>query len=301
MMPERQSSIIARIALASIFVGVTVLGLKFVAYYVTGSVALYSDALESIVNVVTAAAALVALRFSAMPADANHPYGHYKAEYFSVVLDGVLIIVAALLIFRESYLAILEPRVFDAPLEGILINGLAGVINAAWCFILIREGRRRRALALVADGRHLLTDVFTSAGVLLGLALAVLTGWAILDPLLAMLVGINILWAGWSLVRESVSGLMDEAVPEGMLNRIRGVIAKSAAGALEAHDLRTRHAGRMTFIDFHLVVPGTMPVSEAHGICDEVETALRAEVADAMITIHVEPEEKAKHHGILVL
>lgn len=300
-MPERYSPIIGRIALTSIFVGVLVLGLKFVAYYVTGSVALFSDALESIVNVVTAAAALVALCFSSMPADANHPYGHYKAEYFSVVLDGVLIIVAALSIFREAYFGFVEPRAFDAPLEGILINGAAGVINAAWCFVLIREGRRRRALALVADGRHLLTDVITSAGVLLGLGLAVLTGWAILDPLLAMLVGLNILWSGWSLVRESVGGLMDESVPEDLLNRIRTVISTSAAGALEAHDLRTRHAGRVTFIDFHLVVPGTMPVSEAHGICDEVETALRAEVADAMITIHVEPEVKAKHHGVLVL
>jgi cation diffusion facilitator family transporter len=299
-MPGTMSPI-SRIALASIVVGVVVLALKFVAWYVTGSVALYSDALESIVNVVTATAALVALRYSALPADANHPYGHYKAEYFSVVLDGVLIIVAALSIFREAWFGFLAPKPFDAPVEGLVINGIAGVINAAWCFVLIREGRRRHALALVADGRHLLTDVVTSAGVLVGLILSVLTGWAVLDPLLAVIVGLNILWSGWSLIRESVGGLMDEAVSADLLERIRAVISKSAAGALEAHDLRTRHAGRMTFIDFHLVVPGTMSVSEAHSICDEVEKALRAEVFDATITIHVEPEDKAKHHGVLVL
>ena len=137
--------------------------------------------------------------------------------------------------------------------------------------------------------------------IVVGLVLALLTGWAILDPILAMAVAVVILWSGWSLMRESVGGLMDAAVPPETLDRIRGVISQSAAGALEAHDLRTRHAGRVTFIDFHLVVPGAMPVSEAHAICDEVEKALREEVADAMITIHVEPEEKAKHHGVLVL
>jgi cation diffusion facilitator family transporter len=289
------------IAIASIFVGLLVLALKFAAYTVTGSLALYSDALESIVNVVTATAAVLAIRFSALPADANHPYGHYKAEYFSVVLDGVLIVIAALAIFRAAYLGMLAPRSLEAPLQGLVINATAGVINAAWCYILIREGRRRRSLALAADGRHVLSDVLTSAGVLAGLVLSLLTGWTILDPLLAFLVGLNILWSGWSLIRESVGGLMDEAVSNDLLGRIREVISKSAAGALEAHDLRTRRAGRMTFIDFHLVVPGGMPVTDAHLICDEIERALRATVVDATITIHVEPEEKAKHHGVVVI
>jgi cation diffusion facilitator family transporter len=300
-MPDRLSGPVAWIALASIGVGVVVLALKYLAYLLTGSVALYSDALESIVNVATAAAALVALRYSARPADANHPYGHHKAEYFSVVLDGVLIIIAAVAIFREAWLAYETPRVLDAPAGGLLVNLAAGVINAAWSFVLIRTGRARRALALVADGKHLLTDVVTSIGVLAGVTLAWLTGWTILDPLLAVLVGLNVLWSGWSLVRQSIGGLMDEAVPAETLDRIRGVISRSGRGAIEVHDLRTRHAGRVTFIDFHLVVPGAMPVSEAHTICDEIEKALRAEVADALITIHVEPEEKAKHHGVLVL
>lgn len=300
-MPAADPRTILRIATGSVFVGLVVLALKLAAWYVTGSIALYSDALESIINVATAIAALVALRYSAKPADANHPYGHYKAEYFSVVLEGVLIVIASLSILREAWMGIGAPRTLDQPFEGILINGVAGLINAAWCFLLIRTGRRRRALALVADGKHLLTDVLTSAGVLIGLGLAVATGWAILDPVLAAVVALNILWSGWSLIRESVGGLMDESVSQELLQRIRSVISTSAAGALEVHDLRTRQAGRATFIDFHLVVPGTMAVSAAHEICDTIERALRAEVADALITIHVEPEEKAKHHGVLVL
>ena len=290
-----------RIAMGSVAVGIVVLALKYFAYHVTGSVALYSDALESIVNVATAIAALIAIRLSAKPADANHPYGHHKAEYLSVVLEGVLIVIAALLIFREAWLAWQVPRSLDQPAIGLAVNGAASVINAAWCWLLISRGRAWRSPALAADGRHLLTDVITSAGVLAGLLLALATGIAVLDPILGALVGLNILWSGWRLIRESVGGLMDEAVPEDTLSRIRTAISANANGAMEAHDLRTRHAGRMTFIDFHLVVPGSMPVTDAHGICDRIEKALRAEVVDAMITLHVEPEEKAKHHGVLVL
>jgi cation diffusion facilitator family transporter len=290
-----------RIAGGSVAVGCVVLALKYFAYHITGSVALYSDALESIVNVATAVAALIAIRLSAKPADANHPYGHHKAEYLSVVLEGVLIVIAAVLIFREAWLAWQVPRSLDEPVIGLAVNGVASVINAAWCWLLISRGRAWRSPALAADGRHLLTDVMTSAGVLVGLVLALATGITVLDPILGALVGLNILWSGWRLIRESVGGLMDEAVPEDTLSRIRTAISTNADGAMEAHDLRTRHAGRMTFIDFHLVVPGSMPVTEAHGICDRIEKALRAEVVDAMITIHVEPEEKAKHHGVLVL
>lgn len=289
------------IAAFSVVVGVVVLALKGLAYYLTGSVALFSDALESIVNVATALAALAAIRFSAKPADANHPYGHYKAEYFSVVLEGVLIVIAALAIFREAWFAFQTPRMFDEPVRGLAINGFASAINAAWSFLLIRQGRARRSLALVADGWHLLTDVITSVGVFVGLVLAVVTGITILDPILAAVVAVNILWSGWRMIRQSVGGLMDEAVAADTLTRIKEVISANASGAMEVHDLRTRQAGRATFIDFHLVVPGPMPVTEAHEICDRIEKALRAEVADALITIHVEPEEKAKHHGVLVL
>jgi cation diffusion facilitator family transporter len=292
---------VQKLAVGSIAVGITVLGLKFVAYYLTGSIALYSDALESIVNVVTAVVSLMAVRTSAKPADTNHPYGHGKAEYFSAVIVGVFIIVAALMIFREAFFGFVSPRPFDPSMEGLLVNGLASVINGVWCWVLIHQGRRSRSPALVADGKHLLTDVISSVGVLLGVMLAAITGWAILDSALAALVAVNILWSGWQLMRESVGGLMDEALPEETLNRIREVISSHAEGALEAHDLRTRRAGKMTFVDFHLVVPGGMSVSCAHDICDRVEQAVRDEVDDALITIHVEPENKAKHSGIVVL
>jgi cation diffusion facilitator family transporter len=292
---------IEMLALGSIAVGVAVLALKFLAFHLTGSVAFYSDALESIVNVVTAIATFVAVRASAKPADRDHPYGHHKAEYLSAVVEGVLIILASLSILREAYAALLTPRLLQSPIEGLLANGAATALNAVWCWILIRHGRRRRSPALIADGRHLLVDVITSLGVLAGVALAVATGWHLLDPVLAALVAVHILWSGWTLLRESVGGLMDQAVPQITLDRIRSLISSHASGALEAHDLRTRHAGRRTFVDFHLVVPGSMTVTEAHEICDRIEAALLAEVEDALISIHVEPDHKAKHTGVVVL
>ena len=292
---------VQKLAAGSIVIGAVVLALKYIAYHLTGSIALYSDALESIINVVTAIVALMAIRTSAKPADSNHPYGHHKAEYFSTVLESVLIVVAALSIMREAYFGFLSPKMLNEPWQGMLINGIAGVINAAWCFVLIGHGRRHRSPALLADGRHLLTDVLTSCGVLAGIVLATLTGWAVLDPALAALVALNILWSGWKMLKESVGGLMDEACPPDTLARIRDLISANADGAIEAHDLRTRSAGRRTFIDFHLVVPGEMSVASAHEICDRIEAAVRSDIGDALITIHVEPEIKAKHSGIVVL
>jgi cation diffusion facilitator family transporter len=291
----------AGIASVSVLVGIVVLALKYYAFHLTGSVALYSDALESIVNVAASIGALLAIRYSAIPADANHPYGHHKAEYFSVVAEGALIILAAALIIHEAYGAFLAPRTIEEPAVGLLFNGGASLLNGLWCAVLIGVGRRRRSPALVADGKHLLTDVLSSLGVLAGLILAIVTGIPILDPILAGVVALNILWSGWQLVRESVGGLMDEAVPAETLDKIRGIISANATGAIEAHDVRTRHAGRQTFVDFHLVVPGTMTVSDAHDICDRIEKALLAEVSDTLITIHVEPENKAKLQGVVVL
>ncbi len=288
---------VQKLAAGSIVLGLCVFGVKYLAYAVTGSIALYSDALESIVNVVAASVALFAIRTSAKPADANHPYGHHKAEYFAVVLEGVLIVIAALAILREAFFGFLDPKPLDAPWQGLMINAIAGVANAFWCWILIRQGRKHRSPALVADGRYILTDVITSAGVMAGLILATLTGWAVLDPLLAALVAINILWSGWGMLKESVGGLMDEAPPPETIVRIRQLIATHAEGAIEAHDLRARRAGRLTFIEFHLVVPGEMSVAEAHEICDRVEAAVKSEIGDALISIHIEPENKAKKIG----
>jgi cation diffusion facilitator family transporter len=286
-----------KLALGSIVIGLLVLATKYFAYVLTGSVALYSDALESIINVATAVSAFFAVRLSSVPADANHPYGHYKAEYLSAVLEGVLIVVAAISILVASYHGFMAPRALDAPLQGLLVNAGASALNAIWCFVLLHYGRAWRSTALVADARHLWTDVVTSAGVLVGVGLVAWTGYLQLDSIVAALVALNILWSGWTLVRESIGGLMDEAIPAETLAKVREIISTNSTGALEAHDVRTRAAGRATFIEFHLVVPGSMTVSESHALCDRIEAALRDEIADAKITIHVEPEEKAKHPG----
>lgn len=290
-----------RIAAGSVVVACLVLALKLGAWWVTGSVALLADALESVVNVAAAGAALMAIRFAALPPDANHPYGHSKAEYFSAVLEGALIIVAALLILHEAWAAWRAPRAPDQPALGLAVSAIATAANAGWCAVLFRHGRAARSPALLADARHLLADVVTSLGVLVGVGLVVLTGILWIDAAVAALTALNILWSGSKVMRESVAGLMDEAVPPDLLARIRAAVSTHAAGAIEAHDLRSRHAGRITFIEFHLVVPGEMKVVEAHAICDRIEAALKAEIEGAVITIHVEPEGKAKHQGVLVL
>jgi cation diffusion facilitator family transporter len=290
-----------RLAIGSIAVGFAVLGLKAIAYWLTGSVALLSDALESIVNVVTAIIALIAIRIAATPADISHPYGHHKAEFFSAVLEGVMIIVAALLIMQEAYKGFLSPRVLDAPVEGLLVNGLATAINAFWSWVLIDRGRHQKSPALVADGHHLFSDVVSSGAVILGVTLAVVSGWTILDPILAGLVAVNILWQGSKVVTSSLSGLLDEAISDEQLATVNAVIAAAATGSIEVHDLKTRHAGRMIFIDFHLVVPGKISVLEAHDTCDKIEQALVAAFGDVTVTIHVEPDSHALRHGPLLL
>ncbi|MBP0491536.1 cation diffusion facilitator family transporter [Pararoseomonas indoligenes] len=288
-------------AWTSLGVGLLVLSLKGAAWWLTGSTALFADMLETVVNVAAASAALAAVRYSAMPADENHPYGHTKVEYFSAVLEGTLILVAASMILQEVYGAIFNPRVPDQPVVGIALSTVATVINGSWATILRRRGRRLGSPALVADSKYLMSDVVTSAGVIVGVGLVAATGLLWLDPLMAGVTAVMILVSGARLLRESVGGLMDEAVGPEDLAAIRGTVSAHAEGAIEAHDLRTRHAGRITFVEFHLVVPGAMPVSEAHDICDRIETALKERLGNAVITIHVEPEGKAKHSGVVVL
>jgi cation diffusion facilitator family transporter len=287
-------------AFGSIAVSIAVMGLKLAAAWQTGSAALYSDAMESLINLATAVMALYAVRLAQRPADRRHQFGHHKAEYFSAVAEGVLIAIAALLILQEAWDAFIRPRTLAALGEGMALNALATVFNGAWSAFLIVWGGRQRSPALVADGWHLLTDVATSIGVLLGLTLVALTGWQVLDPMLAALVALNIIWVGWRLVRASVSALMDEAVPAEAARRIQETIAANAGGAIEAHDVRTRAAGRASFIEFHLVVPGDMTVAASHAICDRLEAALQKAVPGAEVLIHVEPEKEAKRRGWVV-
>jgi cation diffusion facilitator family transporter len=290
-----------RIAAGSIAIGCLVLVMKGVAWWITGSAALYSDALESIVNVAASVIALAALRFAAIPADANHPYGHDKVEFFAAVIEGVLIVIAALSIFRHAWITWQSPHPLAMPGQGIAINAIATVLNGLWSALLIRSGKRLRSPALTADGWHLFADVVTSVGIAIGVGLTVLTGYLELDPILAAATGVYVLWSGMAMIYASVGGLMDAAPEPAVVHRIRDLVAESAVGAIEAHDLRMRHAGRLTFLEFHLVVPGTMTVADSHAICDRVEEALRAEMQHLVITIHFEPEAKAKQHGVPVL
>jgi len=298
---RRNAAYAVRIAWGSIAVGVLVLGLKLLAWWLTGSVALFSDALESIINVAAAIAALVALQVSRTPADPDHPYGHHKAEYFSAVIEGVLIVVAAVSILNEALRAFGDPRALDAPVEGLVVNGVATVLNAGWAWVLVHYGRRWRSPALIADGRHLMTDVVTSIGVLGGVSAAWVLQWPVLDPILAALVAVNVLWTGWRLVRDSVGGLMDAAPAAEVMDTIRRIVSERAAGAIEVHGLRSRHAGPVTFIEFHLVVPGDMTVAEAHAICDRIEAALEDELTETHVTIHVEPDSERQQTGVPVL
>lgn len=292
---------IGRIASGTIAVGIGVLAMKSAAWWLTGSAALYSDALESVVNVVASLVAFAALRLAARPADANHPYGHEKVEFFAAVIEGVLIIVAAGSILQHAWETWNQPGSLQQPWLGLGLNALSTMVNAGWAVILVQAGKRHRSPALAADGQHLWTDVVTSVGITAGLVLAVQTGIQWLDPVLALGVAVSVLWSGVRLVTDSVGGLMDAAPAGVIVERIRLLVGQHADGAIEAHDLRTRHAGRLTYLEFHLVVPGDMRVAEAHAICDRIEAALKAEVEGLVITIHVEPELKAKHSGVLVL
>ncbi|MBB4272458.1 cation diffusion facilitator family transporter [Rhizobium mongolense] len=290
---------VQRLALWSIPLSLGVMGLKMAAWWVTGSVALLSDGLESTVNVVAAFIAYFVIRYAQKPADHDHPFGHHKAEYLSAVTEGALIVVAALLIVKEAIGHLAAPRMLDAPALGLAINFAAGVINAVWAQLLIRTGRKHRSAALSADGQHIMSDVVTSVGVLIGLFLAIATGNPIFDPVLAILVAVNILYQGWKVISHSIGGLMDQAVEPEEEEAIKQAIATHAAGSIGVHDLKTRRAGSVTFVDFHLVVPATMPVRQAHDICDCLEDAIRAVHPGASIAIHVEPEGE-RAHGIRV-
>ncbi|AGB71965.1 MULTISPECIES: cation diffusion facilitator family transporter [Rhizobium] len=298
-MSAQGNDTIRRLALWGIPLSLGVMGLKMLAWWLTGSVALLSDGLESLVNVVAAFIAFFVIRYAQKPADHDHPFGHHKAEYLSAVTEGVMIVVAALMIVQEAVGHLGNPQPMQAPVLGLAINFVAGVINGVWALTLIRAGRTHRSPALTADGQHIMSDVYTSIGVVIGLLLALGTGQPIFDPVLAILVAINILYQGWKVISTSIDGLMDKAVLPEEEETIKNAIAGNAEGSLGVHDLKTRRAGAVTFVDFHMVVPAAMPVREAHRICDRLEDAIRAIHAGAEITIHVEPEGE-KAHGIRV-
>jgi cation diffusion facilitator family transporter len=278
--------------LLSILAALVTLGMNSAAYWLTDSVSLLSVAVESPVNLLAALTALVCLWYSAQPVDTNHTYGHEKIEFFSSGLEGILIFVTAAGI---AWVAI--RRFFQLPEQlhqlelGTLISFAAALINLAVARVLIRVGRRTNSIILEADGQHLMTDVWTSLGVLVGLVLVQFTGWVILDPLLALVVAANIVWTAGDLIARSFNGLMDHALPESEQHAVRAAIDGLIQPGLHYHALRTRQAGARKFVDFHLLVPGTWTVKEAHDFTERVEEAVRNALPGAEVTVHIEPIE----------
>jgi cation diffusion facilitator family transporter len=277
--------------LLSILAALVTLGLKLTAYYLTDSVGLLSDAAESLINLIAALTAFVCLWYATQPVDASHTYGHEKIEFFSSGLEGMLILGAAGGIAWVAIQRLFDLRDLERIDLGVVLSLGASVINFLVARMLIRVGKRTGSILLEADGQHLMTDVWTSVGVAVGLICAWLTGWRWLDPVLALLVAANIVWTAWDLLARSFHGLMDHSLPESEQHRVRAAIDALMRPGLHYHALRTRQAGPRKFVDFHLLVPGGWSVKEAHDFTERVEDAVRAALPGAEVTIHIEPFE----------
>lgn len=282
---------LTRYAWLSIAAALVTIVLKGLAWWLTGSVGLLSDALESFVNLAGALMALAMLTLAMRPADAGHPHGHGKAEYFSSAFEGLLILIAALSIGYAAIDRLMAPRPLAAVGPGLAVSALASLINLAVARILLRVGRAHRSITLEADAHHLMTDVWTSLGVLIGVALVWLTGWLWLDPVIALLVAANILWTGWNLLHRSAGGLMDASLPREELRAIDDVLDRYRAQGLEFHALRTRQAGSDAFATLHVLVPGAWTVQAGHDWCERLERDLAERVPRLHVTTHLEPIE----------
>jgi cation diffusion facilitator family transporter len=283
-----------RLLWLSIAAAVATISLKTTAYFVTGSVGLLSDAAESVVNLVAAVVAMAALRWATKPADEEHAYGHQKAEYFSAGVEGALILVAAVSIAVAAAGRLLDPQPIDDVGVGLAISAGASLINLAVGLLLLRAGRRERSIILEADGKHLMTDVWTSVGVIIGVAAVAVTGWEPLDPLIALAVAVNIVATGSGLVRRSVGGLMDRALAGPDRRLIDEALAGFRGGGVRFHALRTRQAGSRAFVSVHVLVPGAWTVQRGHDLVEDVEAALRDRVPHATVFTHLEPIEDPK-------
>jgi cation diffusion facilitator family transporter len=282
---------LAKFAWMSIIVSVVVFGMKIAAWWATGSVGLLSDALESTVNIVAAVVALLALRTAMKPADAMHHFGRGKAEYFSASIEGFMILLAALIIVYTAIERIISPRELEAIGWGLTISTVAAVINGGTALILLRAGKLHRSPVLVADGKHLMTDVWTSAGVIVGVGLVVVTGWNRLDGIVALAVGLNIIVTGINLLRSSTAGLMDKALSDEDHLKIVEVLTKYESDEVKFHALQTREAGRQRFVSMHVLVPGAWTIQKGHDLSENLEADIIAELPDTIITTHVEPLE----------
>ncbi len=276
----------------SIAAAIVTILLKFYAYYVTGSMGFLSDALESFVNLFAAIFALVMLNISQKPADKEHEFGHSKAEYFSSAAEGALILIAAFTIIWSAVPRLIDPRPIENINTGLLFSLLASLVNLAVGMTLVRNGKKRRSLLLEADGKHLMADVWTSAGVIVAIVIVKFTGWLIVDPIIAILVALHIIYTGYRLISRSASGLMDASIPDEDLEKITNYLDSLNDQKIEYHSLLTRVAGRRKFIAMHILVPGKWTVKEAHDYADEIEETI-VNMFDEPVTVHthLEPVE----------
>jgi cation diffusion facilitator family transporter len=288
--PKSQPSARSYAAL-SIGAAVITIALKFGAYVLTDSVGLLSDALESIVNLVAAIAAFWALSYAVKPPDAKHTFGHSKAEYFSSALEGLLVLVAAGSIAVTAGERLFHPQPLEQVGLGLGLSFIATALNGGVAWILLKASRRHRSITLRADAYHLLTDVWTSVGVVLGIGLVSVTGWLILDPIVALLVAVNIVWTGFQLLRETGSGLLDAAIPEDDQKAIALIMSEYETRGIHFHAMRTRVAGARHFVSFHVLVPGAWTVQQGHNVCEAIEQAIASALPGTDVQTHLEPLE----------
>ncbi len=289
MTSENDRSSLARFAWLSIFAAVVTIGLKLVAYRLTGSVGLLSDAIESLVNLVGGVMALAMLTIASRPADEDHPFGHTKAEYFSSGVEGSLILLAAASIAYAGVSRLIAPKPLEQVGLGLVVSVSASLVNLAVALLLLRVGRKRNSITLEANAQHLLTDVWTSAGVLVGVAAVVLTGWQRLDPLVALAVSANIIWTGIRIVHRSTAGLMDSALSGEDLAAVQRVLQTHQEGGLHFHKLQTRQAGARKFVSVHVQVPGAWTVDRGHQTAGRIASDIRQVLTEAHVTTHLEP------------
>jgi cation diffusion facilitator family transporter len=275
----------------SLAAALTTITLKLGAYWMTGSVGLLSDAIESFINLVAAVVAIWALTVAVRPPDAEHAFGHTKAEYFASGAEGLLILLAAIAIGVTAWNRLLHPRALEQIWAGLAISVLASGINGATAMILLRAGRRLRSITLNADAYHLLTDVWTTAGVLVGVSLVKLTGWLILDPLVALIVAANIVWTGVRLLMQTGHGVMDSVIPQSDQDVIERILSVHKGQGVEFHELRTRLAGRHRFVSVHVLVPGDWSVQRGHELCEEIELKIMSALPETTVFTHLEPLE----------
>ena len=278
----------------SVATSVVTIVLKFLAYYFTGSVGLLSDAVEAVVNIVAAMVALAVLAYSAAAPDREHNFGHEKAQYFSSGIEGALIFVAAGAIVWAAIPRLMSPQPIEQVGLGIVLSILASAANAGCAWLMLRAAREHRSITLEADARHLLTDVWTTAGVLVGVLLVQWTGWLLLDPLVAIAVAVQILWTGWSLMARSFQGLMDRAIPDSDRDVIVSILERLRHEGCDYHALRTRVSGAKSFVDVHVLVPGSMTVQQGHDMAEALENEVRERLPHAELLTHLEPLEDPK-------